>query len=81
VIDDRESLLQALPPPASRAERPPARDDDRRLSLRHHDEDAAAPAPMAPIDAPMADESAEAPAPKRRGRPRKVVAETEPAAD
>ena len=80
--DDRESLLQALPPSVSRTESPrPPRDEpaesDRRLSIKPPE--AAVPAAVPATAVAESDEPA--PAPKRRGRPRKVVAEVEPAAE
>jgi hypothetical protein len=74
--DDRESLLQALPPPVVREAAPV---EGRRLSLKREP----APEPVAPPVADVADGSDDsgtvAAAPKRRGRPRKAVAE--PAAE
>lgn len=75
--DDRESLLQALPPPATMApadpvaSAPPA----RRLGMKR-DVTPVAVAGEVQVELPVA-EVAEA-APKRRGRPRKAA---EPAAD
>ena len=67
-IDDRESLLQALPPPVSRGE-------GRRLSMRRDAEEA----PAAPIPAESAaSEAAPVEKPVRR-RSRKPAAETESA--
>lgn len=77
--DDRESLLQALPPPATM---PAGEGGGRRLGLRR-DRSAEAPsdaAPAAPVvDEPAAADEAGDAAPKRRGRPRKAAAE--PAAE
>lgn len=66
--EDRESLLQALPPAVSRE---PAAGEGRRLSTRRSavTEDAAPPVESV---APVAEAEGEA-APRRRGRPRKVV--------
>jgi hypothetical protein len=74
--DDRESLLQALPPAVSRE---PAPEPARRLGLKR-DAVAGSPAPAAVPDeaAPAVDATEEA-APRRRTRARKPVAE--PAAE
>jgi hypothetical protein len=67
-IDDRESFLQALPPPVSRGE-------GRRLSVRRDAEEA----PAAPVPAEsVAAEAAPTEKPVRR-RTRKPAAETESA--
>lgn len=68
--DDRESLLQALPPAVSRE---PATADTRRLGLKRSP--AADVPPPVEVTAPAAEADA---APRRRGRPRKVA---EPAAE
>lgn len=69
-IDDRESLLQALPPPATL---PAAESAGRKLGLKR--DSAVIEAPPAP-EAPAAETES---APKRRGRPKKAAAE--PAAE
>jgi hypothetical protein len=72
--DDRESLLQALPPPATM---PAAETGGRRLGLkRERAEVVDAPAAEPVVEAAAAAETESAP--KRRGRPRKVA---EPAAE
>ncbi|WP_372917884.1 DUF4167 domain-containing protein [Sandarakinorhabdus sp.] len=76
VVDERESLLQALPPPVSRGAA-------RRLGLRHDaGEVPAAVAQPVPEQVPVPAESADsqsAPAEKPRRRTRKPVAEAESA--
>nr|WP_268893145.1 DUF4167 domain-containing protein [Sandarakinorhabdus oryzae] len=66
VADERESLLQALPPPVSRGE-------GRRLGLRREPVEAAAADVPAPAD--VADDAA----PRRRTRAKKPVTEAESA--
>ena len=69
--DDRESLLQALPPPATM---PSGETGSRRLGLKRERADAVeAPAPE-PVSEAEAPETGLAP--KRRGRPRKAAAES-----